>query len=684
MRVPFKSRVQLLGTMIATLLVGSGSTSFALQPSAQSIAPSVFNLDQDRQPIASLDGMWRFHPGDNSAWANPAFDDSAWPLIASDRSWSDQGYPAMSGYAWYRFTVQIPARSKASSLLLVPIYTSYEVYVDGHFAGTSGHMPPVIAPHAMFEFQQFPLTEDSTGESKPAAKTVHVAIRVWHSQIWASYIGGGSSRAGSMAGESSLIAAQLRSRQNAQKFIFVDDYVYSVVGIIVGLTILGLFCFRPKEHEYLWCAILLLSLAVDSAFQIAYYVYAFFPVPIFDLVDGALIAANLTAALAFFSIVLRARRDLVWYITLALAWLSPFADVLYWPGWLSVAASTALQLIFWLPSSMWVLVILARRAFRRDMDALLLLAPTGLYLGFGFIYNIATLLSQAGWMAMPEVLLDSLPLPPFRIHWTNLFNLIFLAALLAFLIRRFTQARQSEERYAGQLDAARQVQQVLLPEAIAEVPGFAVDCVYHPAEEVGGDFFQILPVSEGGLLVVIGDVAGKGLPAAMMVSVLVGAIRTEIAHTSDPGFILASLNERMYGRSQGGFTTCLCLHLSAEGVITAASAGHLSPYRDGIEILLEPALPLGILSPIHYETSTFMLTPGQRLTLVSDGVLEAQNHRELLGFDRTRQLSTKPAAEIAAAAQEFGQNDDITVVTIAFHGSPAAILPDSAQQAVAT
>jgi sigma-B regulation protein RsbU (phosphoserine phosphatase) len=684
MPVHAKSRRSLFWTLpflIAILGLGWGGTAagFAQGP----VRPAAFDLDRDRQPVVSVDGLWRFHPGDNSAWSNPTLDDSGWALIRSDEPWSDQGYPAMSGYGWYRFTVQIPAQSKACSLLLVPIYTSYEVYVDGHYAGTGGDMPPVLAPHAMFQFHQFPITEDGTAGA--SLRTVQIAIRVWHSKIWASYVGGGPSRAGSLAGESSLIASALRSRQYAQRFIFVDSYVYSIIGIVVGLTILGLFIFRPKEHEYLWCAILLLSLAVDSAFQIAYNIYGFFQVPVFDLLDGSLIAANIAAALAFFSIVLRAPRDTVWRITLGLALLSPLAVVLYWPGWLSVPASAALQLIFLFPSSIWVLAVLGRRAISRDMDALLLLVPTGLYIGYGFVYNVVMLLNQAGWMPVPDALLDPLPLPPFTMHWMILFDLIFLAALLAFLIRRFTLARQGEERYAGQLDAARQVQQVLLPDAVAEVPGFAVDCVYHPAEEVGGDFFQILPTDEDGLLIVMGDVAGKGLPAAMLVSVLVGAIRTEVAHTSDPGVILASLNERMCGRSQGGFTTCICLHMTAQGQVTAASAGHLAPYCDGAEVTLEPALPLGIVTHIRYETSAFTLTPGQRLTLVSDGVVEAQTARgELLGFDRTRQLSTRPATEIAAAAQEFGQTDDITVVTIAFRGNPATLDASLTPQALAT
>ncbi len=582
----------------------------------------------------------------------------------------------MSGYAWYRFTLQLPASSSPNSILFAPIYTSYQVYFDGQLAGVSGKMPPVIAPYAMFQFHAFPLP----GAGTPS-RTVHVALRVWHSSIWASYIGGGPSRSGSLFGATRLIQAELRHRLTVHKVIFEDAYVYSLVAALVGCTILGLFFFRPREHEYLWFAVLLLSGAADQAIQVLYNVFSLVPVPIFDLTDGYLVAINQAAALAFFSIVLRARRDTLWRIALALALISPWMNILYWPNWLSAAGGAALQWVCLLPSSLWILVVLVRRALRRDPDALLLALPTGFYYGFFFLYNLALLLSQASWIVMPDFLLEPLPLPPFTMHWQIVTSLIFLAALLAFLIRRFTKALQSEERYAGQLEAARQVQQLLLPEDIPKAPGFLIDCIYHPAEVVGGDFFQILPAADGALLVVVGDVAGKGLPAAMMVSVMVGCIRTEAAHTSDPAKMLTSLNERAVGRCHGGFTTCLCLHIAATGRVILASAGHLSPYLDGAEIPLHPALPLGILADLTYETSTLQIQPNQRLTLVSDGVLEAQSRSgELYGFDRTRELSTQPAAQIAETAQDFGQNDDITIVTIEFQGKPAESLPDPAIQ----
>jgi serine phosphatase RsbU (regulator of sigma subunit) len=215
------------------------------------------------------------------------------------------------------------------------------------------------------------------------------------------------------------------------------------------------------------------------------------------------------------------------------------------------------------------------------------------------------------------------------------------------MLLRSTTVSRRQAQLEGELAAAQQVQQVLLPEEIEPVPGFAVETVYQPAQQVGGDFFQILPAGEGGLLVVVGDVAGKGLPAAMLVSVLVGAIRATADHTNNPEELLASLNDRLVGRGGSGFSTALAAHILSNGTVRIANAGHLSPYLDGREVVLPGALP------------------GSRLTFYSDGVIEAQNPRgELFGFDRAKDISTQPAATIAETAMQFGQEDDITVVTI--------------------
>ena len=231
--------------------------------------------------------------------------------------------------------------------------------------------------------------------------------------------------------------------------------------------------------------------------------------------------------------------------------------------------------------------------------------------------------------------------------------------------RRFIKAQTEKAILDSEMAAAREVQQVIVPEADESFPGYAVESVYKPAQQVGGDFFQILPVEGGGLLIVLGDVAGKGLPAAMLVSMLVGSIRILADVTHDPALILRKLDDRLVGRSRGGFSTALAAFIAEDGRVTIANAGHLSPYLDGREIELKGALPLGIVSGTQYESTSFELLAGSRLTFYSDGVVEAQNTKgELFGFERAQAMSREPAAEIARSAVEFGQSDDITVVTI--------------------
>ena len=149
----------------------------------------------------------------------------------------------------------------------------------------------------------------------------------------------------------------------------------------------------------------------------------------------------------------------------------------------------------------------------------------------------------------------------------------------------------------------------------------------------------------------------------MLVSVAIGALRRE--ESSSPGLILKGLNDALAGRGGAGFVTCCCVRYAPGGTVTIASAGHPAPYCGGREIEVAAGLPVGIVVGLTWEETSITLTVGDQLTLVSDGVVEAENaKRELFGFDRTRDISGKPAQQIASAAKAWGQNDDITVVTV--------------------
>ena len=253
-----------------------------------------------------------------------------------------------------------------------------------------------------------------------------------------------------------------------------------------------------------------------------------------------------------------------------------------------------------------------------------------------------------------------------RTYVTSPVNVLLGVLTLVVCFRDLLQDRREKQRLASEMEAARAVQQVLIPEELPKIPGLAIESVYRPAGEVGGDFFQILPTAAEGALIVIGDVSGKGMPAAMTVSLLVGTVRTLAHYMQSPGEILAAMNHRMLARSAGGFTTCLVVRADADGTLVAANAGHLAPYLDGRELALENGLPLGLAAGTVYTESRFELPPGAQLTLMTDGVVEARDKEgQLLGFENTCALCGRPAEEIVRAAQSFGQEDDITVVTLA-------------------
>jgi serine phosphatase RsbU (regulator of sigma subunit) len=184
---------------------------------------------------------------------------------------------------------------------------------------------------------------------------------------------------------------------------------------------------------------------------------------------------------------------------------------------------------------------------------------------------------------------------------------------------------------------------------------------------VGGDFFQIIPLASGSTLIILGDVSGKGLAAAMAVSLIVGATRMIAEFTSKPSEILAGLNRRLAGRLQGGFATCIAMRLDPDGSYNISSAGHPSPFLNDHELNLPGAFPLGLDPATIYEESTLTLQPGDHFALYTDGLLEARNAAgELYSFERLKALfaSEPTATQASDAAVAFGQDDDITVLTL--------------------
>jgi serine phosphatase RsbU (regulator of sigma subunit) len=287
------------------------------------------------------------------------------------------------------------------------------------------------------------------------------------------------------------------------------------------------------------------------------------------------------------------------------------------------------------------------------------------------LFDLGTASIYLGWRSM-NFLVQPLQIGPIELQLVDVGSVFFLLSIAIVMLFRFTRISREQARATAELTAAREIQRRLVPEALPNVPNCRIEAAYMPAQEVGGDFYQVLSQGDGSVMVVVGDVSGKGLKAAMTGTLAIGALRSLAADISDPGALLTRLNREIVRGQDGGFITCLCLKLDPNGEVRISNAGHLAPYRNGEELAVEAGLPLGLVSGLMYAESRLEINGEDTLILLSDGVVEARDRSgELFGFERTQAISTRSAAEIASTAMQFGQEDDITVVKLTC--SPAGI-----------
>lgn len=661
--------------LVISLLWGAVSAGLAqnahVSPPVETHDPqTTYNLADEREPVTALNGQWRFQPGDDPLWASPTFDDSGWELVRAGEDWEATGYRGLSGTAWYRFRVVLPAGDTPYTLHLPVIYTSYQVFADGRLLLTQGALPP----HPSVVHTRPVVVDLPLSPPRASTQTVTIALRVWHAPMWAPYHHGGPQGEVEI-GSSELIHSKFDTHQQAYLWQYSDELDLGSLELLATLIALALFLGRRTERELLWFNMLTLGLGAGHLLSAWGHLHVH-RVYLLDLWMGAANTLFLASALLFFRAMFRGRWSNFFVFALACCGLGAVLYVLEILNSISVASQNLFALLFNLPVYGWIYLLVRYEARRRQPDARILRGPV-LFLFLAFIYSSVVWTLQtygfpwASGLAIRWV-------HPYFFTITDVAEVIFLMAMLVILLRRLALRSREQDRVESELEAARSVQQVLVPASLPRLPGLAITTAYHPAQEVGGDFFQILEQPSGATLIVIGDVAGKGLPAALQVSLCVGAVRA-LAECSDvPGAILAGLNRSLQGRGPG-FTTCLALLLSPDRqLLTFANAGHIAPYVNGFELRTEGSLPLGLVIEAEFDEVRYALHEGDHITVLTDGVPEAMHHRELFGFERTTQMSRQTATDIAAAAQRFGQNDDITVLTIDITAvfSASAALPE--------
>ena len=627
------------------------------------LAAQSFDLAGHGRRIVALGGPMRFHPGDDPtlAWARPAFNDSTWSLIRGDENWYVQGYPKLTGFAWYRFEVTLPSYTGPLALWIPMIATNFQVYADGRLIGENGTMPPRAQPrHAQNLVFSIP---DDLAQS---GRSLSIAIRAWHYPSELEHFGGIQETM--QLGDASLMKEWQTHRSRE---LFWANTQYGIAGLVcllAGLGSLWLFFMRPTDREFLWFGVWEIFNVLDTFFLPAYASFHSVNVVVWLAGQAFLIAGLNVTMPTMIRHFRRFNRSRLYWAAIAVALLDFSLNLLITFNWISVSVFFEIGAVMKLLLGVSNCGLLFEPSRESKAEKWVFALPVGFYfLNLTFVYLAFALVARGVVSAARylDLFYNGITDRPFPLGTFQATGIAVQLALFAVVLLRFVRTRSEEERYKTELEAARIVQQVLVPSEIPTVPGFAVGNVYKPAGRVGGDFSQIIPIADGGVLIMIGDVSGKGMPAAMTVSLLVGTFRTLAHYTQSPSEILAAMNQRMLARSSGGFTTCLVLTVSAAGRLTAANAGHIAPYVNGSELALINGLPLGLSAHEHYMESVFPLAAGEQLTLMTDGVVEARaTNGELLGFERVKALATHSADSIVRAAQNYGQDDDITVLTL--------------------
>jgi hypothetical protein len=633
----------------------------------------VFQVENPGPGSVAITGPWQFHLGDDTAWAAPAIDDSRWEQIRGDDTWGAQQHPGYTGFAWYRKRIQVNGAGPAIAILMPPVDDVYELYWNGKKIGAYGALPP----HAFW----WPNGHSAVYLLGSTPMDGVLAIRVWKvalSSLDPSTLGG--LNAAPLIGDPRVLAQQTKIPSYEREHRSLPRFLIAAVVAVAGLLSLLLFVRARNQWVYLWLSIYLLADGFAAV----------------TALPGIAFGIHFTAQQVIIEFLNSFQDISLWLLLLTLFGLS---EIRSWRRWTAALASLyvlaqiadIIAIFYWQfagPALQWV-----------DAITTVIYSLTPLYIfflvGFGlarkrrsalwpvgiaaFLYGAWNFLYQAsgeGIRFTHSKLSEYLDAAAFRVSGYS-FNARFLLDTLLFLVLLYTVTRQQflDRRRQAQIElemrSAREVQHVLIPEETPPIPGLFITSVYKPASEVGGDFFQVIPLAASeknpGALIILGDVSGKGLKAAMTVSLIVGTVRTLAQFTEEPAEILRGLNQRLMGRTEGGFTTCLVLRIHADGAATLANGGHLAPFRDTEELPVSGSLPLGISADANYDQIDFRLGENERLMLYTDGIVEARNSRgDLFGFERVAHLlAVRPSLQaVLDTACAFGQQDDITILSV--------------------
>jgi phosphoserine phosphatase RsbU/P len=283
------------------------------------------------------------------------------------------------------------------------------------------------------------------------------------------------------------------------------------------------------------------------------------------------------------------------------------------------------------------------------------------------------------------------PLGQFKRDDLDILMTVAGQAALAYENTRLAQAYADKQKQDSELEIARKVQHDLLPTEMPKIDGYQFFASYDAARAVGGDMYDYFPLSDGKICLSFGDVAGKGVPGALLMARMSSCVQSTVRHVHDIVEAMQAINEHMCdGKMEGRFVTyVMCILDTRNHQVLLSNAGHAAPIIRRASGVLErfdqelagPAI--GMLEDYPYEAETRTLEPGDMVVITTDGVEEAMNpESELYGMERLLEMvKNGPAeaeklgklllADVRRHARGRPQSDDITIMS--FGRNPVSV-----------
>ncbi len=657
---------------------------------------------------AMLPYIWKFHEGDNPAFASPALNDRSWselPAMLMLKKLKPQDW---QGIGWFRLHIVIDStlRNQAVALLMYQKGAS-EVYLNGRLVQQYGIVSTLAAQEQRFN----PMTTPIALQFGDVGEYV-LAVRYSNTQAFAEFRRYVNIEYSDMAGfEVHLKALNQAFADDTEKTRFHAVPSLIAFGVLATLTLihLFLFIFYPQQKANLFFS--LFSATVLFRFFVNYYMSVGTDPALFMLFNVSqyvyttvLSGFYLAFLYAIFYPVIPRR---IWLIavlclvcsTLLVTFGTTKTTGLMWTLFLAGCAFEGLR------------VVIMRGILQRQSGAWILAFGVLDYAFMWLVRSGMKIFSMLGWsQSFMDMTMETQELVTFAGYMSLPFAMSVYIALYVSrtnrnLARQLVQIRQLSERTLEQeriaseqairqtlleadnsrktheLEEARALQLSMLPKSVPEHPGFEIAAYMETATEVGGDYYDFKIASDGTLVAVVGDATGHGMKAGFLVSATKSYVQTLTRHDNGAE-LLQRISRGIRNMNMRGMYMCLTIVklIGRQAVIAVAGMPPILLYRAKtrtVDRLLIKALPLGSIADFPYTELTVPLEDDDVLLMMSDGLPELFNaENEVLDYERIEECfrevgSLAPHSIIAALLERAGvwsqggiMHDDMTIVVL--------------------